>query len=146
VVSRPDTLLLKARIAFQIHLSGRQTALVQTRVHQIKKIADSLQPSGRLLLMCRTRAYQIWKLRVEELSSDVHPSWSGRAKPYMEITCSRRTTVWTTVSHRLDAALKQEKFLAKFLENPIAQLSVQTASVQNTTVAHSAPQPINRGP
>jgi hypothetical protein len=77
---------------------------------------------------------------------DVHPPWSGRAKPYMEITCNGRATVRTSVSHRPDAGLKQERFLAKFLENPVAQLSVRTASVHITAVAHSAPQPINRGP
>jgi len=60
---------------------------------------------------------------------DVHAPWSGRAKPYMEITCSGRATVRTSVSHRLDAALKQERFSTKFLENPVAQLSVRTAQV-----------------
>jgi hypothetical protein len=64
----------------------------------------------------------------------------------MEITCSGRATVRTSVSHRPDAGLKQERFLAKFLENPVAQLSVWTVSVHITVVAHSAPQPINRGP
>jgi hypothetical protein len=58
---------------------------------------------------------------------DVHPPWSGRAKPYMEITCSGRATVRTLVSHRPDAALKQESFSVKFSENPVAQLSVRTA-------------------
>jgi hypothetical protein len=77
---------------------------------------------------------------------DVHPPWSGRAKPYMEITCSGRVTVRTSVSHRSDAALKQERFTAKFSENLVAQLSVWTTSVHITAVAHSAPQPINRGP
>jgi hypothetical protein len=57
---------------------------------------------------------------------DVHPPWSGSAKPYMEITCSGRATVRTSVSHRPDAGLKQERFSAKFLENPVAQLSVRT--------------------
>jgi hypothetical protein len=64
----------------------------------------------------------------------------------MEITYSERATVRTSVSHRPDAALKQERFSAKFLEDPVAQLAVQTASVHITTVAHSIPQPINRGP
>jgi hypothetical protein len=60
---------------------------------------------------------------------DVHPPRSGRAKPYMEITCSERATVRTSVSHRPDAALKQERLSAKFLENPVAQLFVWMAQV-----------------
>jgi hypothetical protein len=60
---------------------------------------------------------------------DVHPPWSGRAKPYIEITCSGRATVRTSVSHRPNAALKQERFSAKFFENPVVQLSVRTAQV-----------------
>jgi hypothetical protein len=60
---------------------------------------------------------------------DVHPPWSGRVKPYMEITCSGRATVRTSVSHRSNGALKQEKFSAKFPENPVTQLSVRTAQV-----------------
>jgi hypothetical protein len=77
---------------------------------------------------------------------DVHPPWSGRSKPYMEITCNGRATVQTSVSHCPDAGLKQERFSAKFLENPVAQLSVRTAFIHITAVTHSAPQPINRGP
>jgi hypothetical protein len=77
---------------------------------------------------------------------DVHAPWSGRAKPYKEITCSRRATVQTSVSHRPDAALKQERFSVKFSENPVAQLFVRMVSVHITAVAHSTPHPINRGP
>jgi hypothetical protein len=35
---------------------------------------------------------------------------------YMEITCSGRATVQTTMPHRSDATLKQERSLAKFLK------------------------------
>jgi len=66
VVSHPDARLLKARISIQISPSGRLTAVVQTRVHQRRKLPIRLQPSGRLPIMVRTRALQIWKLRVEE--------------------------------------------------------------------------------
>jgi len=59
----------------------------------------------------------------------VRPPWSGRAKPYMEITCSGCATIRTSGSRRPDAGLKQERFLAKFLKNPVAQLFVQTAQV-----------------
>jgi len=33
---------------------------------------------------------------------DIHPLWSGRTKPYMEITCSGRATVWTRLLNRKD--------------------------------------------
>jgi hypothetical protein len=58
---------------------------------------------------------------------DSYLSWSGLAKPYMEITCSGRATVWTTVPHRPDAALKQARFQQKSQKFSVAQLSVQTA-------------------
>jgi len=60
---------------------------------------------------------------------DAHPPWSERAKPYMEVTCSGRATVRTTVSHRPDAALKQENFQRKILKNYVALLSIRTAQV-----------------
>jgi hypothetical protein len=56
VVSRPDALINKARIAIQISPSGRQSALVRTRVQLIWKLPIRLQPSGRLPLMVRTHA------------------------------------------------------------------------------------------
>jgi hypothetical protein len=56
VVSRPDARLLKARIAIQISPSGRQSALVPTRAHQLRKLPIRLQPSGRLPLLVRTHA------------------------------------------------------------------------------------------
>jgi len=56
VVSRPDALINKARIAIQIPPSGRQSALVRTRAHQLRKLPIRLQPFGRLPLMVRTRA------------------------------------------------------------------------------------------
>jgi hypothetical protein len=67
---------------------------------------------------------------------DGHPPWSGLAKPYMEITCSGRATVQTTVPHRLDAALKHEIFLAKISESLVAQLSVRTAHVHRPDGSH----------
>jgi hypothetical protein len=56
VVSRPDVLIYKARIAIQIPPSGRQSAMVQKRVQLIWKLPNRLQPSGRLPLMVGTRA------------------------------------------------------------------------------------------
>jgi hypothetical protein len=84
---------------------------------------------------------------------DGHPPWSGPAKPTMEITCSGRTTVRTTVPHRPDAVLKQERFLAKISEILAVQLSVRTSHVHHpdgTRIFHCSrpfePYPINRGP
>jgi hypothetical protein len=56
VVSRPDARLLKARIAIQVSSSGRQSALVRTRVQQLRKLPILLQPSGHLSALVRTRA------------------------------------------------------------------------------------------
>jgi hypothetical protein len=56
VVYRPNARLLKARIAIQISPSRCQSALVQTRAHQLRKLPIRLQPSRRLPLMVRTHA------------------------------------------------------------------------------------------
>jgi len=56
VDSNLDALIHKARIAIQISPSGRQTALVRTRVQQLRKLPIQLQPSGRLPFMVRTCA------------------------------------------------------------------------------------------
>jgi hypothetical protein len=56
VVSRPDARLLKARIAIQMSLSGRQSALVRTHVQLIWKLPIRLQPSELLLALVRTLA------------------------------------------------------------------------------------------
>jgi hypothetical protein len=40
--NRPDALIHKARIAIQISPSGRQSALVRTRVHQLRKLTIRL--------------------------------------------------------------------------------------------------------
>jgi hypothetical protein len=60
---------------------------------------------------------QIWKLRVEDQPS-------GRPSPWSE-----RATVRTTMPHRPDVALKQERFSAKVSKIMVAQLSVRTAHV-----------------
>jgi hypothetical protein len=48
----------------------------------------------------------------------------------MEITCSGHATVRTTMPHRPDAALKQERFSAKISKILVAKLSVWTDQVQ----------------
>jgi hypothetical protein len=47
----------------------------------------------------------------------------------MAITCSGRVTVRTTMPHRPDAAIKQERFSAKILKFSVTRLSVRTAHV-----------------
>jgi hypothetical protein len=56
VVSRPDVLINKKRIAIQISPSGHQSSLVRTCAHQLRKLSIRLQPSGRLPLMVWTHA------------------------------------------------------------------------------------------
>jgi hypothetical protein len=56
IVSRPNALINKARIAIQISPSGRQSALLRTRAYQLRKLPIRLQPSGRLPLMVWTHA------------------------------------------------------------------------------------------
>jgi hypothetical protein len=56
VVSRLDAIINKERIAIQMSPSGRQSALVRTRGHQLRKLSIQLQLSGRLPLLVRTHA------------------------------------------------------------------------------------------
>jgi hypothetical protein len=106
VDSRPDALLYKARIVIQISPSEYQLALVRTHVHQLSKLPIQLQPSGRAHIR-----YGNCVLKISR--PDAHPPWSRLAKPYKEITCSGRATVLTTLSHRPDTVLKQERFLSE---------------------------------
>jgi hypothetical protein len=117
VVSRPDAGLLKARIAIQISLSGRQSASVRTLVHLIWKLTTtSHSPDAR-----------IGNCVLKFSRPDAHPQWFARAKPYKEITCSGRATVWMMCHPVRTRLLNRKDFSAKFLENPVAQLSVRTA-------------------
>lgn len=54
--SRTNTLIHKARIAIQISPFRRLSALVRTRVQQLRKLPIRLQPSGWLPTMVRTCA------------------------------------------------------------------------------------------
>jgi hypothetical protein len=76
---------------------------------------------------CALNRYGNYVLKIN--CPDGHPPWSERVKPYMEITCIGRATVRTTVPHRPDAALKQERFSTKISKFSVAQLSVRTAHV-----------------
>jgi hypothetical protein len=125
VVSRPDALINKARIAIEISLFGRQSALFRTRVQLIWKLPIRLQPSGRLPLMVRTHAKHIWKLRVEELPS-------GRSSPLVRTREALYGNYLQRTCDRSDVDLKQKRFSSKFSENPVTQLSVQTALVHRS--------------
>jgi hypothetical protein len=153
VDSHPDALIHKARIAIQIQPSGRHSAWSGRAfnrygncVFNFNRLDACLSWFGRVL-----NSYGNYVLKINR--SDCHPPWSERAKSYMEITCSGRATVRTTVPHRPNAALKQERFSAKISEIlshscPSGRLrfTVWTASIHITTVPHLNPQPINRGP
>jgi hypothetical protein len=92
VVSRPNALIHKASIAIQIQPSGLQSAW-----------------SGRACIRYGNCVHQISR------PNNRSPGTDARSL-YMEITFSGRATIRTTVPHRLDAALKQERSSAKFLE------------------------------
>jgi hypothetical protein len=153
VDSRPDALIHKAKIAIQIHPSRRQSAwsgLAFNKygnfVFNFNRPDACLSWSGRALIW-----YGNCVLKINR--PDDHPPRSRRAKPYMQITCSGRATVRTTMPHRPDAALKQERFSAKISEILVAQLSVWMAFVHrqdDTRIFQYSPpfepQPINRGP
>jgi hypothetical protein len=124
-----DALIHKKRITIQIQPSGRQSAW-----------------PGRAL-----NRYENCVLKINQ--PDDHPPWSRREKSYMEITCSGRATVRTTVHHCPDAALKQGRFstkISKIMSHscPSGQLrsNVRTASILITVVSHLNHRPINRGP
>jgi hypothetical protein len=143
---QPTQKLTKVNFNFQIQPSGSQSAWSGRAfnrygncVFNFNRPDTCLSWSGRAL-----NRYENCVLKINR--PDGHPPWSGRAKPYMEITCSGRATVRTTVLHRTDAPLKQERFSAKISEIMVIQLSVRTASVLITAVAHLNLQPINRGP
>jgi hypothetical protein len=86
--------------------------------------------------MSLTSAHQLWKLRVEDQpsgrSSPIVRTREALYEKYLQRTCNRPDDC----VFRLDAALKQERFSAKFSENPVAQLLVQTAPAYISAVAH----------
>jgi hypothetical protein len=136
VDSLPDALIYKARIAIQIHPSGRLLAWSGRAFNRYGNCVFNFNRpdacrswSGRALIR-----YGNCVLKINR--PDGHPPWSGRVKPYMDITCSGRATVRITVPHRPEAALKQERFSAKSSKILVAQLSIRKAPVYFTVVAH----------
>jgi hypothetical protein len=141
VVSRSDARLLKARIAIQISLSGRQSALVRTRVQLIWKLPSDFNRLDDYLSWSRRTHSRYGNCVLKFSRLDAHPPWSGRA------------TVRTMCHPVRTRLLSRKDFSEKFLENPIAQLSVRTAMTTVLTApsyilldAHLSPQPINRVP
>jgi hypothetical protein len=151
--NRLDALLLKVRIAIQIQPSGHLSARSGRGFNRYGNCGFDFNCPDTCLSWSRRAQSKYGNCVLKINRPDGHPPWSGHAKPYMEITCSGRATVRTTVSHRPYAALKQERFSAKISEILVAQLSVRTAHVHHPDGAHIfyssrpfEPQPINRGP
>jgi len=92
MVSRLDVLIHKASIAIQIQTSGIQSAWSRRASIRYGNCVHQIDHPG------------------------AHPPGPETRSLYLEITCSGRATVWTTVHHHPDAALKQERSSAKFLE------------------------------
>jgi hypothetical protein len=88
----PDALLLKASSQFKFNRPN-----------------SSLPWYGHACIRYENCVHQIDR-------PDAHPPGPDAWSLYMEITHSGRATVRTTVPHRPDAALKQERSSAKFLE------------------------------
>jgi len=129
VDSCPDMLIHKASIAIQIQTSGRQSSW-----------------SGRASIRYGNCVHQI-------SCPDDHPPGPDARSLYMEITCSGHATVRTTMPHHPDAALKQERFSAKFLEfrshscpsgRPMTTIRMGPSFIKSD--AHLNSQSINRGP
>jgi hypothetical protein len=127
--SHPDALIHKASIVIQIQTSRRKSAW-----------------SRRACIKYGNCVLQINRL-------DNHPPCPDTRSLCIEISCSRRATVWMTVHHRPDAALKQERFSAKVLEfqsyncrsgRPMTTIWMAPNFIKPD--AHLNCQPINRGP
>jgi len=113
VDSRLDELIHKARIAIQIHPSGRQSAWSGRTFNRYGNCVFNFNRLDAFLSWSRHALIWYGNCVLKINYPDGHPPWSGHAKPYMEITCSRRAIVRTTVPHRLDAVLKNERFSEK---------------------------------
>jgi hypothetical protein len=129
VDSRPDALLLMASSQFKLNRP------------------DASQPwSGW--------AYDRYGNCVQQITHlDGHPPGPDARSLYKEITCSGPATVRTIVPHRPDAALKHERYSAKFSEfrsyscpsgRPMTTVRMAPCFIKPD--AHLSPQPINRGP
>jgi hypothetical protein len=102
VDSRPDALLLKARIAVQIQPSGRLSGWSGRVFNRYGNCGFNFnRPDACLSWSRRVRSrYGNCVLKINH--PDGHPPWSERVKPYMEITLSGRATVRTQLSNKKD--------------------------------------------
>jgi hypothetical protein len=153
VDSRLDALIHKARIAIQIQPSRRQSAWSGRAFIRYGNCVFNFNRPDACLSWSERALNRFGNCVLKISRPDGHPPWSGHVKPYMEITCSGRATIWTTVPHRPDTVLKQERFSAKILGILVAQSSVRTTHVHRpygTRIFHCScpfePQLINRGP
>jgi hypothetical protein len=128
VDSHPIKLIHKASIAIQIQTSRHQSSW-----------------SGRACIKYGNCVHHI-------NHSDDHPPSPDARSLYMEITCSKRATVQTTGQQRQDAALKQERFSAKFSKfrsyscpSRRPMTTVRTAPNFIKPDTHLNCQPINKG-
>jgi hypothetical protein len=152
VDSRPEALIHKARIAIQIQPSGHRSAWSRRAFNRYGNCVFNFNRPDVCLSWSERALIRYGNCVLKINRPDVHPPRSGRAKPYIKITCSGLATVRTTMPHRPNAALKQERFSAKISEilshscpSGRPMTTVRTASVLITAVAHLNPQPINRG-
>jgi hypothetical protein len=110
VVSRPDALIYKARITIQIQPSERLSAWSERAFNRYGNCIFNFNRPDTCLSWSERALIRYGNCVLKINRPDGNPPWSGHSKPYMEVTCSRRATVRTTVPHRPDAALKQERF------------------------------------
>jgi hypothetical protein len=144
--------LNKLQDFFPKHNYGKIAATIRTGIHKAS-IAIQIQPSGRQSSWsgCTSIKYGNYVHQITRL--DDQPPGPDARSLYMKITCSGRATVQKTRQHRSDAALKQERFSAKFFEfrshscpSEQPMTTVRTVPSFIKPDAHLNPQPINRGP
>jgi hypothetical protein len=151
--SRLDALIHKATITIQIQPSRRQSAWSGRGFNRYGNCVFKFNHPDACLSWSEYTLNSYGNCVLKINRPDDHPPWSGRAKPYMEITCSECATVRTTVPHRQDAALKQERFSAKISKilshscpSRWPMSTIWTTSVHIIAITHLNPQPINRVP
>jgi hypothetical protein len=135
VVCRPDACLLKARIAIQISPSGRLTAVVRTSVMKEGNYRFDFNHPDDCLPWFERAHCKYGNCMLKNSRPEAHPPWSGRAKPYKEITCNGCPTVWTMCHPVWTRVLNRKDFLTNFSKNLVVQLSVRTAHVHRSDSA-----------
>jgi hypothetical protein len=114
---RPDAIqcLTSIRVSASRHSYGKTAATVWT-MSSIRQVVHTKFNRPDASLPWSGRAYDRYGNCVQQITRpDGHPLGPDTRSLYKEITCSRHPTVRTTVPHRPNAALKQERSSAKFL-------------------------------